>query len=79
MSILDVFSSMSAVESKSDDHEVRNRLVDSVIFGSFDMTMPLAGPALLGWPFSTALPPQRRSSTAETTSKIKPPPSSGLS
>ena len=27
MSILDVFSSMSAVESKSDDHEVRNRHV----------------------------------------------------
>jgi protein EFR3 len=27
MSILDVFSSMSAVESKSDDHEVRNRYV----------------------------------------------------
>lgn len=27
MSILDVFSSMSAVESKSDDHEIRNRHV----------------------------------------------------
>lgn len=27
MSILDVFSAMSAVESKSDDHEVRNRHV----------------------------------------------------
>ena len=34
MSILDVFSSMSAIESKSDDHEVRNRSVDSVISGS---------------------------------------------
>jgi len=34
MSILDVFSSMSAIESKSDDHEVRNRSADSVISGS---------------------------------------------
>lgn len=28
MSILDVFSTMSAVESKSSDHEMRNRHVD---------------------------------------------------
>jgi len=35
MSILDVFSSMSAVQSKSDD-EVRNRSVDSVILDPRD-------------------------------------------
>ena len=45
MSILDVFSSMSAVESKSDDHEVRNRLVGSVIFGFVGIIVTLAGPA----------------------------------